>query len=156
MNLKIQRTHLKEARELLQIQKEAFKSDLQRYDDFPYSPAAESLPMLIDRIKNSYHYSVFINNELAGALDIRKLSHDHYYLYRVYLKPSFHNKGYGSHIMKWMENEFPDAKRWSLDTPKDNAQNHHFYEKLGYKEIGEHKLTRKLTLLDYEKVMDGE
>ena len=52
--------------------------------------------------------------------------------------------------MNLIQKEFPDAVKWSLDTPKDNVRNHHFYEKCGYKVVGEHQVNDQLILLYYE------
>jgi ribosomal protein S18 acetylase RimI-like enzyme len=50
-----------------------------------------------------------------------------------------------------MESTFPKVKTWSLNTPKDNRRNRHFYEKLGYKKNGEAKINDRLTLIEYKK-----
>jgi hypothetical protein len=53
--------------------------------------------------------------------------------------------------MQFVENEFPSAVEWCLDTPYLNTRNHYFYEKLGYQKVGKHKITEKLWLMDYVK-----
>lgn len=53
--------------------------------------------------------------------------------------------------MKLVEEEFPSAVEWVLDTPHLNFRNHHFYEKIGYKKIGQHQINEKLILIDYTK-----
>ncbi|MEH7464886.1 GNAT family N-acetyltransferase, partial [Bacillus thuringiensis] len=52
--------------------------------------------------------------------------------------------------MNLIHQEFPEAEKWSLDTPEDNIRNHRFYEKCGYKVVGEHQINEKFILLDYE------
>ncbi|WP_408641630.1 GNAT family N-acetyltransferase [Solibacillus palustris] len=79
-------------------------------------------------------------------MDIRKLSNNHYRLNRIFIADAFQNKGLGSQIMQLIENEFPDAHSRSLDTPHLNTRNHHFYEKLGYVKIDEHKISDKVKL----------
>lgn len=67
-------------------------------------------------------------------------------------KPAeYQNKGLGSNIISQIESIFPNVKTWSLDTPKDNRRNRHFYEKLGYKKNGETKINDWLILIEYEK-----
>jgi len=57
-------------------------------------------------------------------------------------------------VMQLIENEFPSAIEWHLDTPHLNTRTHHFYEKLGYEKIGEHQVSEKLILFDYMKKMN--
>lgn len=52
--------------------------------------------------------------------------------------------------IKLAKTKLEEAEKWSLDTPKDNIRNHHFYEKCGYKVVGEHQINDKFILLDYE------
>ena len=45
--------------------------------------------------------------------------------------------GIGTNAMKFLEMEFPDAKKWTLETPHLSYRNHHFYEKMGFTKVGE-------------------
>lgn len=38
--------------------------------------------------------------------------------------------------LKAIEDMFPHARRWMLDTPSWNQRNQHFYTKMGYIEVG--------------------
>ncbi len=151
LKIKIVQSNKEEVNELLKIQKKAFYSDLLKYKDYQTSPATESIESFYFRMQNSLHYSIFIDGSLAGAICLKKQSNDHYYLYRIFLGPEFQNKGYGSRILQQLERKFPDVKRWSLDTPKNNRRNRQFYEKFGYKKISEQKVNEYLTLFIYEK-----
>jgi ribosomal protein S18 acetylase RimI-like enzyme len=140
-----------EANKLLRIQKEAFYPDLLKYKDYHTSPASESIDYFLVRMLSTSHYSIFVEETLAGGICVVKQSKDHNYLYRIYLGPDFQNKGLGTGILQKLEHKFPQVKKWTLDTPKDNLRNRHFYEKFGYKKTGEQKINEYLTLIDYEK-----
>lgn len=153
MDIKIQRTNVNEVEALLNIQMKAFKEDLNIYQDYETSPATESKERLLRKINNSFHYTVFMGDVIIGGIEVRKLSETQFYLNRVYLSPDYQNHGIGFKLMKFVESEFPEALEWTLSTPYLNYRNHHFYEKFGYKKIGEQKITEKLILLDYIKHM---
>lgn len=153
MEIKIQRTNINEAEVLLDIQREAFKEDLEKYQDYDTSPATESIEKLIRKINNSFHYTVFLDNTIIGGIEVRKLSETQFYLNRIYLSPTYHNQGIGTKLMKFVENEFSQALEWTLSTPYMNYRNHYFYENFGYKKISEHTITEKLILFDYIKHM---
>ncbi|MGG1401619.1 GNAT family N-acetyltransferase [Bacillus salipaludis] len=151
MKFKIVPSTHTEANELLKIQKEAFYSDLIKYKDYHPSPAAESLDYFIFKMQTSLHYSIFVDGRLAGGICIVEQTKEHYYLYRIFLGSEFQNKRLGSKIVEQLEKQFPQVKKWSLDTPKDNHRNRYFYEKLGYIKTGEQQITKSLTLIFYEK-----
>ncbi|WP_158175849.1 GNAT family N-acetyltransferase [Heyndrickxia camelliae] len=151
MDIKIARTNINEAQELYAIQKQAFQSDLERYSDYKTNPAAETMNSFLQRIIFSYHYTIYIHDKVAGSIDIRRISDDHFVVNQICLNPDRQNQGYGSKIMKMIEEMFPNVKNWSLKTQKDNEKNRHFYEKAGYTLTGEQKMNHLLTLVDYEK-----
>ena len=64
-------------------------------------------------------------------------SNGDYWLGRMFVDPVAQNRGLGSQAIALLESQFPDAKRWALETPQWNTRNHRFYEKLGYARIGQ-------------------
>lgn len=153
MEIKIQRTNINEAEILLDIQREAFKEDLEKYEDYDTSPATEPIEKLKRKINNSFHYTIFLDNTIIGGIEVRKLSETQFYLNRIYLGIDYQNLGIGTKLMEFVENEFSEALEWTLSTPYMNYRNHYFYEKFGYKKISEHTVSDKLILFDYIKHM---
>ncbi|MFJ7666858.1 GNAT family N-acetyltransferase [Lysinibacillus sp. NPDC097195] len=154
MEITIQRTTEDEATVLLAIQKEAFLEDLTRYHDHETNPANETISRLRTKIQNYTHFTIWLQDEIIGGIDIRELNNHVYRLNRIYLAKAQQNKGFGSHIMHWVENQFSCALEWHLDTPHLNTRNHHFYEKLGYQKVGEHRISETLLLFDYVKKVE--
>jgi GNAT superfamily N-acetyltransferase len=150
MDLMIKRSGLNDVDRLLTIQKQAFAEDYQLYEDHQTTPVNETKEKLIINIKHAIHYTIWFNHVIIGGIDIRKKEHT-LLLDKLFLANEYQNKGIGSKIMKLIEAEFPVIKVWRLYTPYLNTKNHHFYEKLGYKKIGEIQLTEKLLLFKYEK-----
>ena len=151
MNIVIKRTNEVEAPVLLVIQKEAFEEDLRKYEDHDTSPVNEPIERLLRKIELFTHYTIWHNHEIIGGIDVRDLKDNKYRLNRIFISKKYQNKGLGSQIMQLVEAEFPSAVEWVLDTPHLNIRNHHFYEKLGYKKIGQHQINEKLILFDYKK-----
>lgn len=151
MKLEIKRTKEIEAQRLLEIQKEAFAEDLKRYQDYDTNPVNEPIERLLKKIEIFLYYTIWIDDEIIGGIDIRDLKDERYRLNRIYLSNKYQNKGFGTRIMDLIEKEFPLATEWSLDTPHLNIRNQHFYEKLGYEKVGEHQINNKLILIDYVK-----
>ncbi|WP_042149973.1 GNAT family N-acetyltransferase [Paucisalibacillus sp. EB02] len=154
MNIILSRTNLDETIQLLEIQKKAFADDLKKYQDHESSPVNETIERLRLKIESFFYYTIWFNDEIIGGVDIRDLGEGKYRLNRIFISPEFQGEGIGTRIMQQIEDEFPQAVQWSLDTPHLNAENHHFYEKLGYKKVGEHEITEKLRLIDYVKTIN--
>lgn len=73
----------------------------------------------------------------------------------IFLDTPYQHKGYGKEIMLKIEQLYPKAKSWKLETPSKNYNLHRFYEFLGYIKIGE--MTDKnsgMTCFIYEKTME--
>ena len=126
---------------------------LKKYEDAETSPVNEPIERLQWKINHYEHFTIWHEQQIIGGIDIRKLENEHYRLNRIFLANAYQNKGLGTKIMQLIENEFPNARSWSLDTPHLNMRNQHFYEKHGYEKVGEHIISDKLILFDYVKKM---
>lgn len=154
MSVRLSRTKLEEAEQLLEIQKKAFVDDLLKYQDHEGSPVNEPIERLRKKIELFLYYTIWLNDEIIGGIDIRDLGDGKFRLNRIFISPEYQGKGLGTQVMQLIEVEFPRAVQWSLDTPYLNIKNHHFYEKLGYIKVGEHEITEKLRLIDYIKTIN--
>jgi len=150
MSVYIRRTNLNESDELWQIQKRSFLEDLTRYRD-EANPANESLERLKQKIEGCLYFTIYLDGRVIGGADVRKRDETHYRLNRIYIEPDFQNKGYGFQAIKLIESQFPKALEWDLDTPHLSFRNHYLYRKIGYKKVGEQKITESLTLFEYVK-----
>jgi RimJ/RimL family protein N-acetyltransferase len=153
VEVSIKKTKLDEIEDLLAIQKEVFAEDYVLYNDHDSTPVNETTEKLIENIERFFHFTIWVDNDIIGAIDIRPLDDKRLRLSKLFLRTEYQNKGLGSKIIQLMESEFPLIKDWSLYTPYLNKRNHHFYEKLGYIKIGEVQVTEKLQLFKYEKII---
>lgn len=115
------------------------------------NPYHESLERLESKINQFKYFTIYCDDKIIGGADIRRRSENHYRLNRIYIDPSFQNKGLGYQAILLIEKNYKDAKIWDLDTPQYSYGNQHLYEKLGYKKVSEHVVSDKLTLFDYLK-----
>jgi GNAT superfamily N-acetyltransferase len=153
VEVSIKKTKLDEIENLLAIQKEVFAEDYALYKDHDSTPVNETKEKLIENIERFFHFTIWLDNDIIGAIDIRPLDDKRLRLSKLFLRTEYQNKGLGSTIIQLMESEFPFIQNWSLYTPYLNKRNHHFYEKLGYMKIGEVQVTEKLQLFKYEKIV---
>ncbi|WP_199880558.1 GNAT family N-acetyltransferase [Bacillus massiliglaciei] len=116
---------------LLAIQQAAFQEDLEKYEDFETSPACETPEKLEENIHTYHHFTILDGETIIGAIDVRG-HQEHRHIDKLFIAPSYQNKGAGTAAMEFLKNQFPDAQRWSLYTPSLSFRNHHFYEKSGF------------------------
>ncbi|SDP64572.1 Acetyltransferase (GNAT) family protein [Clostridium gasigenes] len=67
--------------------------------------------------------------------------------------PEYQNRGIAKEALKQIENYYPNASKWILDTIFQEKGNCHLYEKLGYVKVGELRLiNERMTLVNYVKI----
>ena len=54
------------------------------------------------------------------------------FLEEVYLKPEFRGRRLGSSVLAWLEEQYPDARRFRLEVTQENTGAIHLYQRAGY------------------------
>lgn len=73
-------------------------------------------------------------------------------LVRIFVLKEYQNKGIAQQAIRIAENLFSDNKQWWLNTIKEEKNNCHLYEKMGYIPCGaERKINKRMTIIEYEK-----
>lgn len=124
-----------EIEQIVLMSKEAFDSDINvGAKEISGPPMYDSLKWHYNIQKMNILYSIIENNELVGAMIIYPNNHKKGFIEigRVFIKPIYFKKGYGSKAMFEVESMFPNASGFNLDTPVWNIRTNSFYTKLGY------------------------
>lgn len=142
---------------LMHMHAEAFADDEVEYGKGP--PGYRDLECHRDMLAQNSYFKILSGMDLAGGIVVVDEGDGHYYLDKLFIDPRFHNRGFGQHALRRMEQAFPLATRWTLVTPYRNYRNHHFYEKMGYRKIAEKFVTgqpgleKGFCLFVYEKLI---
>ena len=126
-------------KEIWEMQVEAFKSLLEKYQDYDMSPATESYENVLNKYKQPWtsYYFITRNNEKVGAVRvIDKKDGSRKRIAPIWIMPNFRNQGLAQLAMREVEKLY-DSHHWQLDTILQEEGNIYLYEKLGYKRIGE-------------------
>ena len=155
MNIKLEKSIPGDAPKLVEMQQICFAPHLKRYEDYETSPANATIDRILWRIENNNCYNIICNDICVGAINIRKLDDaGTYHLHIMNILPEYQGKGIGQTAIRLVEELFPDAKIWRLETLEDMPENRHVYEKAGYRFTGETRvINEKLTLVFYEKTL---
>ena len=138
------------------IQVKSFIALLQKYNDFESSPAAESLDMIQQRFQQPYtdYYLIEAGDETVGMLRVCDFGVN-CRLSPICILPEFRGNNYARQAISAMEQLYPDAKTWQLDTIAQEEYLCRMYENVGYRETGKtENLKEGMDLVFYEKEMN--
>lgn len=79
-----------------------------------------------------------IDNTIVGDIIVQDNHDGTYFLGGLCLIPEYENKGIGQVAMRFLEQQFKNARLWSLETPADNERNQHFYKQCGFHIVKEY------------------
>lgn len=140
---------------LVQVQIAAFHNDTALYGvELGGPPGYDSVADTLKKISTCDFYKIMSDDQIIGGLTVYVEAEGVCHVDMIYLDPTYHNQGIGSHAMTYIEQTYPDAKKWTLHTPEWAIRNQHFYEKLGYVKVGEEVLP-DITLYAYEKRLES-
>ena len=149
LEIEIGRVNIDEAQTIQQLQKECFEEDFKKYGECP--PYSENVEKLIKKINEDIFYKVSIDNKIVGAIQLYDRHDEHFHLNMICIHPDYQNYSIGTKLIEFVEKQYPNLELWTLITPEKSFRNHYFYEKMGYKKVGEIIKSDCLTLWEYEK-----
>lgn len=147
----ISKATLEDAVEILSLQKLAYQSEAQIYNDWTIPPLLHTT----DEIKGEFDTHVFLravsNQSIVGSVRARMIGAT-CHLGRLIVHPEWQNRGLGTRLMTEIEIMHRDTARFELFTGSQSAGNLHLYHKLGYKEFKREPLNSQVELVYLEKV----
>lgn len=115
---------------LTTIQSLSFSEDVDMYGTGP--PGFKSLQWQARALRKADYFKILADQSIIGGIVARQVSASHYFLVRMFVHPDYQNRGVGAQAFRLLEDRFPAAETWSLNTPYRSFRNHHFYRKLGF------------------------
>ena len=149
--IKITKAFQEDLKDILSLQKLAFRSEADIYSDFETSPP---LLQTMEEISKEFSESIFlkavVENEIVGSVRGYQVN-ETTFIKRLVVSPSYQNQGIGTQLMNSIEYHFKDNKRYELFTGHKSIRNLHLYRKLGYKEFKRIHIHENLTMIYLEK-----
>lgn len=143
--------HLADIPEINRIQKLAFKESHDKYHFCPaYETTDEQIMSYLEKTEIDI-YKIITNNQIIGSAYVYIMGNNHYELDTITIDPIYQNTGIGTKVMELIGNNYTEALQWSLQTPETDSRNRHFYEKLGYTQVGSRYINQSLNLILYKK-----
>ncbi len=130
-NIKILKAEINDSADILILQKVAFISEAELYNDFNIEPLTQTLDSIEEDFKNYVFLKAEYKNRIVGSVKARETG-DFCWIGRLIVAPEFQNRGIGRELMTRIENEFPATKEYLLCTGYKSYKNIKLYESLGY------------------------
>jgi ribosomal protein S18 acetylase RimI-like enzyme len=146
----IDRATVADAEEILSLQKLAYRSEAEIYNDFNIPPLLQTP----EEIKKDFEKQTFLKATLDGKIrgSVRAfIKEGTCYIGRLIVHPDFQNRGMGKELMQRIEEIFKEAQRFELFTGHRSEKNLHLYRKLGYEISKTVRANDRLNMVYLEK-----
>lgn len=153
MPIQLKKATEEDLRQILYIQVKSFAQLLLKYEDFESSPAAEGMDDIRQRFRQPFtdYYLIMLDDLQIGMLRVCDFG-ENCRLSPLCILPEFQGKGYAQQAMAIMEDLYPKARLWQLDTIAQEEKLRHLYEKMGYRRIEKtEQIKDGMELVYYEK-----
>ena len=129
--IKTEKAELVDAWNILNLQKLAFRSEADLYNDYSIDPLTQT----VDSIKAEFGKKIFlkaaVGSEIIGSVRFY-LDNGICHINRLMVHPDFQNRGIGKRLISEAEKYFPEARIFELFTASRSEKNLGLYKKLGY------------------------
>lgn len=135
-DIKIERAVFDDLPEILNVQKLAFISEAELYNDYNIEPLHQTL----ESIQNDFKLYTFIvakhNNKVVGSVKARE-TEDYCWIGKLIVHPEYQNNGIGKRLLAEIQALFPTTQRYVLFTGFRSTKNLWVYESSGFKKVEE-------------------
>jgi ribosomal protein S18 acetylase RimI-like enzyme len=142
--------HLDDAQEILIIQRRAFASQGELYDDPKLPPLVETEAMFQADFEDNTILKAVRDGVIVGAVR-GKMKGKRCLIGRLAVEPALQDRGVGRMLMEAIESRFPGARSFDLFTGHRSEKTIALYKKLGYEIFREKRESDTLTLVFMRK-----
>jgi ribosomal protein S18 acetylase RimI-like enzyme len=153
LDILVERATKSEAEEILALQKLAYRSEAEIYNDFRIPPLVQTLESIEKDFENQLFLRALMDGRIIGS--VRAYSKEGAcYIGRLIVHPDFQNRGIGEKLMNEIERVFGTCQRFELFTGVRSEKNLYLYQKLGYRIFKTANITDQTTIVYLEKKID--
>jgi GNAT superfamily N-acetyltransferase len=150
--IKIVKAPVKDAEEILALQKLAYISEAKLYNDFTIPPLTQTLPEILGDFKNYTMLKAVSGKVIVGSVRGQINEEGACYIGRLMVHPDFQKRGIGSRLLAAIEAAFPKVPKYTLGTGQKSVDNLRLYQKLGYTPINTERMSEAVVIVLLEKI----
>jgi len=118
----IKKAEFSDLEEILLLQKLAYKSEAELYDDFSILPLVQTLKEVEEEFENHVFLKVVENEKIIGSVRALLINSKTCYIGKLIVHPEFQNQGIGTNLMREIESIFKDCQKFELITGHKSRQ----------------------------------
>jgi len=119
-----------DAAEILSLQKLAYQSEAERYNNYDIPPLKQTIDEIKDQFRNHIFLKAISESIIIGTVRAYE-ENGTCYIGRLAVHPDSQNRGIGTALMKAIENYYK-PQRFELFVGSKSDKNIYLYKKLGY------------------------
>jgi GNAT superfamily N-acetyltransferase len=152
--VQIEQASASDAEAILALQRLAYRSEAEIYDDFEIAPLRQTRAEMQEDLARQVVLKATLDGRIVGS--VRGYERDGTcHIGRVIVDPTRQNRGIGSRLMAAIEERFRGVRRYELFTGHRSERNHYHYQKLGYVPFRTEAASDRLSIVFLEKVAPG-
>ena len=136
--------------EILALQKLAYQSEAELYNDHMIQPLMQDESSLLEELKTSIILKAVTDQQIIGSVRAN-FKVDTCFIGKLIVSPEWRNKGIGKQLMKAIEEKYGDAERYELFTGDKSIKNMALYAGLGYEIFDMRTINDSLTMVFLQK-----
>ena len=148
--MNIEQATIDDAQEILALQKLAYQSEAEIYNDFTIPPLHQSLDEIKAEFADQRFLKFCIDGRIAGSVRAY-IKEQTCFIGKLIVHPECQNQGIGTKLLQEIEKAFDHVARYELFTGHKSKKNLYLYEKSGYRIFRRQKVTDDLTIVFMEK-----
>jgi len=146
----IQSATVEDSAAIFELQRLAYQTEAELYDDCTIPPLVETLDELRGQFSVQQFFKAVDDGQIVGSVRaVQKEMTCH--IGRLIVLPDCRRRGIGTALMGYVEMAFPGAARFELFTGHRSENNIRLYERLGYRTFRREPLNERLTMVFLEK-----
>lgn len=152
MDVSVIQASIKDAAEILELQKLAYQSEAKRIDNWSIPPLSQTLSEMETEFDAKVLLKAMLEDRIVGSVRALLDSGTGTCLVgRLIVHPDYQGRGIGSLLLERIETIFSYAERFELFTGTKSIDNIRLYHRFGYQEYRYQDLAPKLRLVFMEK-----
>jgi ribosomal protein S18 acetylase RimI-like enzyme len=142
---------LDDATEILALQKLAYQSEAQTYNDWSIPPLLQDIEEIRNEFKTHLFLKAVSDHSIIGSVRACIVGNT-CHIGRLIVHPEWQNRGTGTRLMTEIEKIRREVSRFELFTGSHSVKNLYLYRKLGYKDFRRESMSSQVELIYLEKI----
>ena len=149
--IEIIQASLEDATEILVLQKLAYQSEAQIYNDWSIPPLLQDIEEIRDEFKTHMFLKTVSDHSIIGSVRAYIVGNT-CHIGRLIVHPEWQNRRVGTRLIMEIEKIYHGVSRFELFTGSRSVKNLYLYRKLGYKDFKREPLSSQVELIYLEKI----